>query len=169
MLTEPKAFLETPSVSGLRPCARIHLERPCATLVWLVGRSTNKTCPPGFGPVQCLKSTTDSKPKGSRLPLGHLRMGEDHQPSEAISPSLNPHYNRPSSHWPCVKSCLVGGSGRYLTRRPGLPQRRGIRYISQQHGVCVLTTSQSRRCGIQPTTTTGPEQPTRLIRLLFIF
>ena len=28
--------------------------------------------------------------------------------------SPNPNYNRPSGHWPCVKHCLVGDSGRYL-------------------------------------------------------
>ena len=29
-------------------------------------------------------------------------------------PSPNPHYNPPSGHWPFVKSCLVGGSYKYL-------------------------------------------------------
>ena len=29
------------------------------------------------------------------------------------SPSLNPHHNQPFGHWPCVKSCLVGGSDKY--------------------------------------------------------
>ena len=33
--------------------------------------------------------------------------------SSPTFPSLNPHYNRPSGHWPGVKSCLVGGSGKY--------------------------------------------------------
>ena len=28
-------------------------------------------------------------------------------------PSPNPHYNRPSAHWPCVKSCLVGDRDKY--------------------------------------------------------
>ena len=28
-------------------------------------------------------------------------------------PPLYPHFNRPSSFWPCVKSCLVGGSDKY--------------------------------------------------------
>ena len=28
-------------------------------------------------------------------------------------PSLNPHSNQPSGHWPCVKPCLVGGSDKY--------------------------------------------------------
>ena len=31
------------------------------------------------------------------------------------SPPLYPHFNRPSGFWPCVKSCLVGGSDKYLT------------------------------------------------------
>ena len=29
------------------------------------------------------------------------------------TPPLNPHFNRPSGHWPCVKPCLVGGRGKY--------------------------------------------------------
>ena len=32
------------------------------------------------------------------------------------SPPLYPHFNRPSGFWPCVKSCLVGGSDKYLAR-----------------------------------------------------
>ena len=28
---------------------------------------------------------------------------------------LNPHYNQPLGHWPCVKSCLVGGSDKYIS------------------------------------------------------
>ena len=31
------------------------------------------------------------------------------------SPPLYPHFNRPSGFWPCVKSCLVGGSDKYTT------------------------------------------------------
>ena len=35
------------------------------------------------------------------------------------SPPLYPHFNRPSGFWPCVKSCLVGGSDKYwATPRP---------------------------------------------------
>ena len=30
------------------------------------------------------------------------------------SPPLYPHFNWPSGFWPCVKSCLVGGSDKYL-------------------------------------------------------
>ena len=32
------------------------------------------------------------------------------------SPPLYPHFNRPSGFWPCVKSCLVGGSDKYMAR-----------------------------------------------------
>ena len=32
------------------------------------------------------------------------------------SPPLYPHFNRPSGFWPCVKSCLVGGSDKYSTQ-----------------------------------------------------
>ena len=35
------------------------------------------------------------------------------------SPPLYPHFNRPSGFWPCVKSCLVGGSDKYLVHCPG--------------------------------------------------
>ena len=41
MSTGLKAFLESPGVCGFRPCARTHLKKPCVTLVWLVGRTTN--------------------------------------------------------------------------------------------------------------------------------
>ena len=30
------------------------------------------------------------------------------------SPPLYPHFNRPSGFWPCVRSCLVGGSDKYM-------------------------------------------------------
>ena len=33
-------------------------------------------------------------------------------------PSPKPHYNRPSGHWPCVKSCLVGGRDKYTYSGP---------------------------------------------------
>ena len=41
MPTGSDAFLKPLDVSGLRPCARTYLKRHCATLVWLVGRTTN--------------------------------------------------------------------------------------------------------------------------------
>ena len=33
-------------------------------------------------------------------------------------PPLNPLYNRPSGHWPCVKSCLVGSRDKYQRKTP---------------------------------------------------
>ena len=33
------------------------------------------------------------------------------------SPPLYPHFNRPSGFWPCVKSCLLGGSDKYWILR----------------------------------------------------
>ena len=41
MVTEAEAFLELPGVSWLRPCARTHLRKTCATRTRLVGRTTN--------------------------------------------------------------------------------------------------------------------------------
>ena len=40
---------------------------------------------------------------------GIVRLSARSQPS----PPLYPHFNRPSGFWPCVKSCLVGGSDKY--------------------------------------------------------
>ena len=34
-------------------------------------------------------------------------------------PPLYPHFNWPSGFWPCVKSCLVGGSDKYYGVLPG--------------------------------------------------
>ena len=33
--------------------------------------------------------------------------------------SPNTHNNRPSHHWPCVKSCLVGGREKYTSKQSG--------------------------------------------------
>ena len=41
MPTGPKVFLATPGACGLRPCARIHQKKPCATLTRSVERVTN--------------------------------------------------------------------------------------------------------------------------------
>ena len=37
------------------------------------------------------------------------------------SPPLYPHFNRPSGFWPCVKSCLVGGSNKYMSYNTNWP------------------------------------------------
>ena len=43
-------------------------------------------------------------------------------------PPLYPHFNWPSGFWPCVKSCLVGGSDKYYGVLPGfLAGPSGIR------------------------------------------
>ena len=78
-------------------------------------------CQSGFGPALCSKSNTDSEPKSPQLRLGHFWVGDDDQYSpagfelrhEPDLPHPQPFYNRPSGHWPCVKSCLVRGSDRY--------------------------------------------------------
>ena len=36
--------------------------------------------------------------------------------ADETSPPLYPHFNWPSGFWPCVKSCLVGGSDKYMAR-----------------------------------------------------
>ena len=84
----------------------------------------------------CQWFMTDLRPNGSRPRLGHLWVGELHHwhfchPCIALDSSklqqgsnlasfptfaLNSHYNRSSSHWPCVKSCLVGGRDKYWDR-----------------------------------------------------
>ena len=39
----PEAFLELPGSSELRPCVRTRFKkRPCAKIVWLVGRTRNR-------------------------------------------------------------------------------------------------------------------------------
>ena len=60
------------------------------------------------------------------------------------SPPLYPHFNWPSGFWPCVKSCLVGGSDKYYDK--DMSQQRickdtdAIKYIkprkrnTSQHG-----------------------------------
>ena len=43
------------------------------------------------------------------------------------SPPLYPHFNWPSGFWPCVKSCLVGGSDKYMHAPGFLAGPSGIR------------------------------------------
>ena len=57
--------------------------------------------------------------------------------SSSTPPSLNLHYNRPTGHWPCVTSCLVGGRDKYHFAA-------GFSYLCQ-NGVWVLTTNPSCR------------------------
>ena len=48
-----------------------------------------------------------------------------------------------SAEWQWLTLYKHTGSNQKLTEQPGLTQRRGIRYLSQQHGVSVLTTKPS--------------------------
>ena len=59
---------------------------------------------------------------------------------------LTPTIIRPLGHWSCVKSCPVGSREKYWACR------RGICFRCQQHGVCFLATSRSRRRRIRPST-----------------
>ena len=69
------------------------------------------TCPdPHFGSWNCL-------PHQAHIALSELLSCTDKQGSSLgsfpTSPPLYPHFNRTSGFWPCVKSCLVGGSDKY--------------------------------------------------------
>ena len=73
MPTQPEAFLEPLNMSGPRPCARSLQKRPCATLVRLVGRTTNTDFFPTLDwdtprPAVLVGTTnTDSPPPGRTL------------------------------------------------------------------------------------------------------
>ena len=71
------------------------------------------------------------------------------------SPPLYPHFNRPSGFWPCVKSCLVGGSdkyrlvglvGRLFANGPGdlgsIPDRVIPKTLKMLHDTSLLKTQQ---------------------------
>ena len=47
------------------------------------------------------------------------------------SPPLYPHFNWPSGFWPCVKSCLVGGSDKYPQPFGSPPGKRFLILRSQ--------------------------------------
>ena len=69
------------------------------------------TCPdPHLGSWNCL-------PHQAHIALSEPMSSTDKQGSSLCSfptsPPLYPHFNRPSGFWPCVKSCLVGGSNKY--------------------------------------------------------
>ena len=69
------------------------------------------TCPdPHLGSWNCL-------PHQAHIALSEPMSSTDKQGSSLgsfpTSPPLYPHFNRLSGFWPCVKSCLVGGSDKY--------------------------------------------------------
>ena len=68
------------------------------------------TCPDlDLGPWFCLTHWTHIALSGSMT--SRVRVSARSRPS----PPLYPHFNRPSGFWPCVKSCLMGGSDKYYT------------------------------------------------------
>ena len=67
------------------------------------------TCPDlDLGPWYCLTHWTHIALSGSMT--SRVRVSARFRPS----PPLYPHFNRPSGFWPCIKSCMVGGSDKYL-------------------------------------------------------
>ena len=61
-----------------------------------------------LGPWYCLTHWTHIALSGSMT--SRVRVSARSRPF----PPLYPHFNWPSGFWPCVKSCLVGGSDKYL-------------------------------------------------------
>ena len=113
-------------VGGLTPLQRSSLciLQPQLTRQVLLSNIINSNAAAGLrSPAQCSKSRTDSRMIGSQIQLGDLRRGDAVRNSQAsssfsaspTSPSLNSYYNRPSCHWPYVKSCLVGGKDKQIT------------------------------------------------------
>ena len=82
----------------------------------LVQAITRHTCPdPHLGSWNCL-------PHHSHIAPSEPMSSTDQQGSSLDSfptfPLPYPHFNRPSGFWPCVKSCLVGGSDKYSLLPP---------------------------------------------------
>ena len=109
----------------------------------------------------------------SKAHQAHIARWADNQHSpagfksrlEPNLPSLNPYYNRPSSHRPCVKFYLVGGRDKYpLGSWASWARKRGGSVTSPSSmGSASLPPAWKRRRGIQPTTVMDPTQPTRPI------
>ena len=84
MPTKPEEFLEPSGAFGLWPCTRTYLKILCATLVWLVGRSTNTSSISRcfvqtlFSGLFGICAVADLRPKGPRLQLGHLWVDKLH-------------------------------------------------------------------------------------------
>ena len=77
----------------------------------LVQAITRHRCPdPHLGSWNCL-------PHQAHIAPSEPMSSTDQQGSSLDSfptfPPPYPHFNRPSGFWPCVKSCLVGGSDKY--------------------------------------------------------
>ena len=78
---------------------------------WVLTHEWGSPVDPHLGSWNCL-------PHQAHIALSEPMSSTDKQGSSLdsfpTSPPLNPHFNRPSGFWPCVKSCLVGGSDKYL-------------------------------------------------------
>ena len=59
------------------------------------------------------------------------------------SPSLYSHFNRPSGFWPCVKSCLVGGSDNYKTFMAWSFLIWYIFSVQLEHSRCIIASCNS--------------------------
>ena len=89
-----------------------HLCHPCIALDLAVPLKQNQAHVPGprFGSMSSKAHQTHialSGPMTSIVKQGSILSWFP------TFPFPNPHYNRPSGHWPCVKSCLVGDRDKY--------------------------------------------------------
>ena len=84
---------------------------PCTALDQVSSLSRKLAYVPGptFGFVKLLASSGSHCTKWADQQTSRVRVTARSRPS----PPLYPHFNRPSGFWPCVKSCLVGGSDKY--------------------------------------------------------
>ena len=91
-------------VSELQPLSPMYSTRPCC----LVQAITQHLCgiQIWIRKTACLIRPTLHLVGQWVAQTSRVRVSARAQPS----PPLNPHYN----HWPCVWSCLVGGSNKYL-------------------------------------------------------
>ena len=69
---------------------------------------------PTFGFVKLLASSGSHCTKWADEQ--HWQAGFESRLLPDLPPPLYPHFNWPSGFWPCVKSCLVGGSDKYYLR-----------------------------------------------------
>ena len=98
-----------PRVGELHFCL---LCNPCMALdlVSSLSRKLAYVPRPTFGFVKLLASSGSHCTKWADQQ--HRQQGSS-LGSFPTSPPHYPHFNRPSGFWPCVKSCLVGGSDKY--------------------------------------------------------
>ena len=94
------------SSDALRSCSMYGTRPWC-----LVQAITRHTCPdPHLGSWNCLPHQAHIVPSEPMSSINQQGSCLDSFPT--FLPPY-PHFNRPSGFWPCVKSCLVGGSDKY--------------------------------------------------------